>query len=148
MEILFDPRILPIQTEQPFIVRLDDLRVGGKIDRIDEDGKGIHIIDYKTGAKALTQKEADSDLQLCIYAMAATLIPEYPFNRKPEDVKLSLYYFDTPQVVTTRRTAQQMKNAKKVILDYKKQIEVSDFKCSGNMLCETCEYKLFCRADD
>ena len=168
LENLYDPKVLPIQTEQPFTVGIGGLRVGGKIDfpshkategqvglrvggkidRIDEDGEGIHIIDYKTGAKALTQKEADSDLQLSIYAMAAILIPEYPFDRKPEDVKLSLYYFDTPQVVTTKRTAAQIEKAKNEILSYKKQIEESDFKCSGNMLCEKCEFSLFCRGDN
>jgi DNA helicase II / ATP-dependent DNA helicase PcrA len=167
LDNLYDPKVLPIQTEQPFTVgigglrvggKIDSsshkvaewqvgLRVGGKIDRIDVDRKGIHIIDYKTGAKALTQKEADSDLQLSIYAMAATLIPEYPFDRKPEDVKLSLFYFDTPQIVTTKRTAAQIDKAREEILSYKKQIEESDFKCSGNMLCQTCEYRLFCRED-
>jgi len=144
---LFDPKIIPIQTEQPFVVRVGNLRVGGKMDRVDEDEGGVNIIDYKTGANPLTQKEADSDLQLSIYALAATLIPEYPFNRKPDEVKLSLYYFDKPQIVTTRRTAEQIEKAKEEILDYKKQIEESDFKCSGNILCESCEYKLFCRED-
>jgi ferredoxin len=57
-------------------------------------------------------------------------------------------YFDTPQVVTTERTKEQLEEAKKTILDYKKQIEESDFKCSGNMLCKTCEYKLFCGTDE
>lgn len=147
LENLFDPKVLPIQTEQPFTVGIGSLRIGGKIDRVDEDGKGVHIIDYKTGAKPLSQKEADSDLQLTIYAMAAILIPEYPFDRKLENVKLSLYYFDTPQVVTTKRTMVQINKAKEEILDYKRQIEESDFKCSGNMLCQTCEYKLFCRED-
>jgi len=148
LENLFDPGVLPIQTEQPFIVRIDDLKVGGKIDRVDAEGSGVHIIDYKTGSHPLTQKEADNDLQLCIYAMAASLIPEFPFNRKPEDIKLSLYYFDTPQVVTTKRSKEQIEEAKKIILDYRKQIEESDFKCSKNILCESCEYKLFCQADE
>lgn len=150
LDNLFDPKVLPIQTEQPFTVRIGDLRVGGKIDRVDEDGKRIHIIDYKTGANPITQKEADSDLQLCIYAMAASLIPEYPFNRKPQDIKLSLYYFDNPQIVTTTRTAEQIEKAREIILDYKKQIEESDFKCSHGYLCDEadCEYKLFCRTDE
>jgi len=144
----YDPKIQPIALEQNFNVRIGNLMVGGKIDRVDEDKGEIHIIDYKTGAHPISQKEADSDLQLCIYALAANMIPEYPFNRKPENVKLSLYYFDTPQIVTTRRTMKQMEEAKKNILEYKKQIEESDFKCLGNLLCETCEYKLFCKADE
>ena len=147
---LFDPKVLPIQTEQPFTVRVGDLSIGGKIDRVDADRKGIHIIDYKTGANALTQKEADKDLQLSIYALAGTLIPEYPFNRKPQDVKLSLYYFDNPQIVNTFRTDGQLEDAKKEIFKVRSEIEKSDFKCSHGYLCDEmeCEYKLFCRSDN
>jgi DNA helicase-2/ATP-dependent DNA helicase PcrA len=86
-------------------------------------------------------------MQLSVYALAATQIRQYPFNRKPERVELSLVYFDTPQIVTTKRTAFELENAKKAIEDYQKQIEESDFKCSGNMLCENCEFKLFCQSD-
>ena len=167
LENLFDPKVLPIQTEQPFMVGLHSLKeggkidplsrkasegqavlkVGGKIDRVDADGEGIHIIDYKTGANPISQKEADSDLQLSIYALAATHIPEYPFNRKPEEVKLSLYYFDNPQIVTTLRTKEQLEKAKEEIIEYRNQIEESGFECSGNMLCKNCEYKLFCNEE-
>jgi RecB family exonuclease len=134
--------------EQPFVIRLDRLRVGGKIDRVDVTGDTIHIIDYKTGATALTQKQADSDLQLSIYGLAATSIPEPPFSRRPDKVKLSLMYFDTPQTVTTTRTKEQLDKARREIEDFKKQIEESDFKCSKGFLCRTCEYKLFCGVDE
>jgi len=144
----FDPKVKPVALEQPFTIQLNSLRVGGKIDRVDVHGDGLEIIDYKTGATPLTQNEAEKDLQLSIYGLAATSIPEYPFQRKPERVKLSLMYFDTPQIVTTTRTKEELDEAKKTIEDYKKQIEDSDFKCSRSMLCETCEYKLFCRSDE
>lgn len=143
----FNPQILPAGMEIPFTVPIDMIRIGGKIDRVDVYGDTIEIIDYKTGAKALTQKEADRDLQLSIYALAATTIPEFPFNRLPDQVKLTLMYFDTPQTVTTTRTLKQLEDAKKKILEVKKEIETSDFNCSGNMLCENCEYKLFCQEE-
>jgi len=151
----FDPKIVPVAMEQPFVVRVNDpsgserpLKVGGKIDRLDVKGDEVQVIDYKTGANPLTQKEADCDLQLSIYGLAATSIPEFPFARKPEKVKLSLYYFDNPQVVTTIRTRKQLEDAKKTIESYRKQIENSDFACSGNMLCQKCEYSLFCRTGE
>lgn len=152
----FDSKILPIAMEQPFLVKItsskgdDHLKIGGKIDRIDEHKNKIWIIDYKTGANPPTQKEVDSDLQLSIYALAATSIPESPFNRKAEEIDLSLMFFDTPQTITTRRTKGQLDQAVKQIFDYKKQIEQSDFKCSNHYLCQKgdCEYKLFCRTDE
>ena len=147
LENTFDPKVIPTATEQPFLIKLNGLKVGGKIDRIDVRGKTVEIIDYKTGAKALSQKEADKDMQLSIYALAATMIPEPPFNRKIENVKLSFYYFDTPQIVTTTRTKKDLIKAREEIEDYKKQIKESDFECSRNYLCERCEYSFLCKVD-
>jgi DNA helicase-2/ATP-dependent DNA helicase PcrA len=150
----FDKNSIPEVMEQPFIIRIQtkkgSVKVGGKIDRVDANGGEIHVIDYKTGANALTQKQADEDLQLSIYGLAATMIPEAPFKKSPEKVKLSLMYFDPPHLVTTQRTHTQLEEAKKMIMDYKKQIEQSDFKCLGNYLCQkdNCEYKLFCQVDE
>lgn len=148
LDNFYNSKIQPVALEQSFNVRIGSLMVGGKIDRVDEVNGGLEIIDYKTGANPLTQKEADNDLQLSIYALAATEIPYPPFNKKSDKVKLTLMYFDTPRMVSTVRTKEDLDEAKKLILDYKKQIEESDFRCSGNMLCETCEYKLFCRSDE
>lgn len=147
LKTYFDPKVGPAAMEQPFAVSLSGLRVGGKIDRLDVHDGTLEIIDYKTGATALSQAQADNDLQLSIYGLAATSINEPPFARTPEKVKLSLYYFDSPQIVSTTRTREELEEAKKVIEDYRKQIENSDFKCSGNMLCQNCEYAFLCRAD-
>lgn len=144
---IFDPKVLPVAMEQPFLVKLGQLRIGGKIDRVDVKGDTLEIIDYKTGANPLSQKQADENLQLSIYALAATSIPEPPFARDPAKVKLSLHYFDPPQVVTTTRTRKDLKKARGTVLDYKKQIESSDFKCSGSFLCKNCEYKFLCGVD-
>ena len=149
LDNFFDPKIKPVALEQSFMIRLNNLRAGGKIDRVDVHGDELEIIDYKTGATPLSQNEAEKDLQLSIYGLAATSILEFPFDRKPEKVKLSLMYFDTPQIVTTTRTKEELEEARKMIEDYKKQIEESDFKCSHGYLCDEqeCEYKLFCRSD-
>ncbi len=134
----------PIAMEQPFSFKLHNLYVKGTIDRIDDSKNGIHIIDYKTGKNVMSQKDADKNLQLSIYALAAITIPEAPFKRKPEDVTLSLMYFDTKEIVTTRRTAKQLHEAEEEILEWAQKIEESDFSCSGNFLCRDCEYKSFC----
>ncbi len=148
----FNPRNLPVLMEEPFNIFLDDkkekgLRIGGKIDRVDcfPDGT-IEIIDYKTGATIPSQKEVDQDLQLSFYALAATNIPYEPFAKKPEQARLSLYFLDQQEKLTTTRTAKQLEEAVKEIFKIRKEIEKSDFKCSQNIICEKCEYSLLCRA--
>ena len=145
----FDPKVLPIAMEQPFTVPVEGgLKIGGKIDRVDvlKDGT-IEIIDYKTGATIPSQKEVEKDLQLSFYALAATSIPTEPFGKKPDRVKLSLYFLDVQEKFTTTRTAEELEKAKKEIYKVKEEMEKSEFRCSGSILCEKCEYSLFCRTE-
>jgi len=145
----FDPKNLPLLLEEPFTIPLGKIKIGGKIDRVDKLVAGsIEIIDYKTGATIPSQKEVDQNLQLSFYALAATQIPTEPFGKVPEKIKLSLYYLDQQQKITTTRTKEDLEKAKEEILKIKKQIETSDFKCSGSFLCQNCEYKLLCNSEE
>ncbi len=132
-----------LMLEQPFMVPLSYqnkfLRIGGKIDRVDELPDGtIEIIDYKTGAHPMTQKEADKNLQLSIYALAANAL------NIGQEIKLSLYYFEDQTKVTTTRTSDQLEAAVAEIFGVAKQIETSDFKCSGGFYCQNCEFQMLC----
>lgn len=140
-----------LSLEQPFTIPLGkDLKIGGRVDRVDDLGGGeIEIIDYKTGATIPSQKEVDKNLQLSFYALAATKIPVEPFNKTPDKIKLSLYYLDEQEKISTVRTAKQLENAVKEIYKVKEEIEKSDFKCSGHMFCQMgCEFSLFCKSEN
>jgi len=150
----FSPKKLPVAMEQPFVVPLRHkgdtkrLKIGGRIDRVDKlRGGRIEIIDYKTGANVPSQRQVDNDLQLTLYALAATKIAEPPFGKKPDDLFLSLYYFDNQKKISTKRTAVQLNEAKREIFEWREKIEKSDFACSGHMFCKNCEYSLMCRVD-
>lgn len=145
----FNKKSLPVLMEEPFLVPLGELKIGGKIDRVDvlPDGS-IEIIDYKTGANIPTQKEVDKNLQLSFYALAATKIPNKPFGIVPDKVKLSLYFLDTQEKFSTVRTAEDLKDAEAEIKKVKEEIESSDFTCSENFLCKNCEYKIICNTEE
>jgi len=146
----FSPKNLPIALEQPFTIPLGkDLKIGGRLDRVDNLGSdGIEIIDYKTGATIPSQRDVDKNLQLSFYALAASKIPTEPFGISPEKIKLSLYFLDQQQKISTVRTAKQLEDAVKEIYKVKEEIEKSDFKCSGHMFCQMgCEFSLFCKSE-
>jgi DNA helicase-2/ATP-dependent DNA helicase PcrA len=152
----FDKKNLPLVVEKMFKVPLrkgkggtreDFLMIGGRMDRVDEKNGKIEIVDYKTGENVPSQRTVDNDLQLSLYALAATSIKEAPFDKKPEEVGLTLYYMDDQKKITTTRTSEDLKKAKEKIFKIRKEIEESDFRCSGHMFCDNCEYSLMCRAD-
>jgi DNA helicase-2/ATP-dependent DNA helicase PcrA len=147
----FNPKVKTIALEQPFTIPLgNNLKIGGRLDRIDDIGNDfIEIIDYKTGAKVPSQRDVDKNLQLSFYALAATKIPTAPFGKIPDKVKLSLYYLDEQEKISTTRTAKQLEKAVEEILKIREEIEKSDFKCSNHMFCQSgCEFSLFCKSDN
>ena len=122
------------------------LKVGGRIDRIDSlDEKSIEIIDYKTGFQIPDEKKLESDFQLSVYALAAAEVHDRIFNRKPENVTLSLWYIEQDVKVSTTRTGEQLGIIKQQILDKVELISTSDFRCNGSMICKNCEYKILCQ---
>lgn len=141
---------MPALLEHPFTVALKNngekpLRVGGKIDRVDVTGDMIEIVDYKTGARVPTQREVDKNMQLSLYALAATQINEPPLGKKPDKVKLTLWYLDEGIKLTTTRSPEDLSKAVDEVFKVRSEIEKSDFACSGHPFCRDCEYKTFCR---
>lgn len=134
-----------IAIETPFQFWLDKLKVAGRIDRVDRrtDG-GIEIIDYKTGSNIPDQKKVDADFQLTFYALAAASIHDDILPASPEKVTLSLYYVESDKKLSTTRTKEELEIARKKIMDKAVEIQQSDFKCSGGMICKNCEYKMIC----
>jgi len=153
LEVGFNKHTIPISLEQSFLVNLPKregerpLKIGGKIDRIDQLADGvIEIIDYKTG-RVPDQKEVDKNMQMTFYALAAHYLKEPPFGKKPEEIKLSLFYFDGQKKMSTTRSMDQLNDCIEEIYKVRREIEESDFKCSNHMFCESCEFSLFCKME-
>lgn len=147
----FDEKVTPVLLEQKFSVSLNHkgnrpLQIGGVIDRVDQFGNNrVEIIDYKTGENVPSQREVDKNEQLTFYALAASKISDPPFGRKPEDISLSLYYFEEQTKLTTKRTIEQLADFEKKLFEIRKEIENSDFQCNNEFLCKDCEYAQFCK---
>jgi DNA helicase-2/ATP-dependent DNA helicase PcrA len=144
-EKAYNPKHLPRDLEQVFTVRVtSDFKIGGKIDRVDEFENGkIEIIDYKTG-RVLSEEKAEQSLQMTVYALAAQ--DQGIYDKKAEDVILSFYFFDTQEKISTRRTSEQLEEARKALLEKKEEIEKSDFSPKPSNMCEFCDFKLICEA--
>jgi RecB family exonuclease len=150
--LIHDGSQKPVAIEVPFsffvadpTIRPSGVKIGGRIDRVDLRPDGtIEIIDYKTGSNMPSEKELVTNLQLTLYALAATQVRDTIFNKQAEQVILSLHYLEEDKILTTTRTKEQLEQAKGEILQKIIEIEQSDFVCSANMLCQKCEYKMLC----
>lgn len=121
------------------------IKIIGAIDRIDrrEDG-GIEIIDYKTGKPESLSKRS-YQLQLGLYALAATRVRNEFLGKKPEDITVTLLYLENGIKISRQITEEDIAGTDDVVREKIREIESSDFKCNSNMLCGNCEYKMLCR---
>ncbi len=139
-----NPPVKPLRLEEPFSFTLKNgVKVFGKIDRIDKKGKGIEIIDYKTGEEN-PKAQKSHELQLKMYALAATRIKDEILNRDPKDITLTLHFLEgnTKKSMTFKK--EDLDKLEYDLIEKIEEIEKSDFKCSGNILCINCEYKILC----
>lgn len=100
----FTENVIGIEKEIEFL--LDDdpqFRFKGIIDRIDQNPDDtVTITDYKTGKKALSQKQADSDLQLTIYQLGIEAA-----GLDTNQAILRWYFLQVGKIITSVRTPSQ-----------------------------------------
>ena len=129
----------PVFLEKKFYLKLGSIPLFGRIDRIDKVNGKYELIDYKTG-KSKTQKDADKDKQLTIYAMAA----QWSLGIKPEN--LSLYFIDDNLKFSTQRNEEMLLKEKENIRKTIGEIQKSDFPAKPGfpVPCQYCDYNPIC----
>jgi DNA helicase-2/ATP-dependent DNA helicase PcrA len=140
----FSPKTKVLGLELPFSFQLKNgIKIFGKIDRIDDTGSGIEIIDYKTGEENPKANKSHK-LQLEMYALAASRVRNEIFNKAPNNIKLTLHFLEKNTKKSLTFSAKDLGRLEDDLIAKAKEIEGSDFKCSGSVLCLNCEYKMLC----
>ncbi|MFC1722207.1 PD-(D/E)XK nuclease family protein [Patescibacteria group bacterium] len=132
-----DEKIKPLELEKSFNLKINGIRFYGRIDRIDSLEDGVEIIDYKTGATK-SQKDVDKDDQVAFYAIAA----KEALNLNPK--KLTYYFVDSGEKVSTSRTDAQLTEKKVEVQKVIENIEEGKFEPKPGMHCTWCDYKEIC----
>jgi putative RecB family exonuclease len=92
-----DTTVVPQATEVPLTATFGEVTLKGRLDRIDRTPDGLRVIDYKTGARPMLQRWADTDPALTVYAaLVQRRLGEIP-------AELVLDYIVGGTTVTTRR---------------------------------------------
>ncbi|HUG48949.1 MAG TPA: ATP-dependent DNA helicase [Candidatus Limnocylindria bacterium] len=137
-----------------FTLELEDpaggpqVRFYGVIDRIDRHPDGtIEITDYKTG-RTKKQADVDADGQLSAYALALAMgavRDPATGDRLPPASKLTLYFTESDQALSTTRTLQQLDEFKATLLATARRIRGGDFTATPDQWrCGRCDYRLIC----
>ncbi|MGE0405387.1 MAG: ATP-dependent helicase [Candidatus Korobacteraceae bacterium] len=131
-----------LHTERPFEIKMGDVLVRGRVDRMDDAGAGaITIVDYKTGTPQKAS-DAESSLQLSIYALAARMLWDLAAER------IVLHNLADGSMVETRRTPAQLEEARRRIQDVADRIFRGEFDPRPAYHCRNCSYRGLCPATE
>jgi len=142
----------PLGVERTVSLRTRTLAVTGRLDRLDDRGGELVVVDYKTGRAPLTDDDARTSLPLALYAVAAAGM----FRRACRRVEL--HHVPTGQVLAHDHTPDSLErkvaeaesiasDLRRADADYAKLgVESSSFEPRISPICTWCDFRAHCPA--
>ena len=97
-----DPGFEPLAVERTVATKTTTLALSGRVDRIDERGGELVIVDYKTGRSRLGPDDARGSRAMALYALAASRVFRRPCRR------VELHHLPTGTVAAHEHTDESL----------------------------------------
>ncbi|HBU27558.1 TPA: hypothetical protein DEB00_00385 [Candidatus Uhrbacteria bacterium] len=129
----------PLFLERGFTIKIEDIIIRGRVDRIDRVEGGVEIIDYKTGTpKTLKDLSTTDKMQLMLYQLAAKEL----FGLEPK--RLTFHYLKDHSQVSFLATDEELTGLKKTIQKQVARIRDRQFDPTPGFMCQHCDFKEIC----
>jgi DNA helicase-2/ATP-dependent DNA helicase PcrA len=131
-----------LDIERWFETAIGDVRLRGRIDRIDKDATGLTIIDYKTSKTVPSQNELKKDMQLLVYALA---VKDIYGNIREEQIKVGEWFLRSNKKVFFTPEKEAINAIQTEIQEITKKINNAEFNPKKDTWeCTQCDYKCLC----
>lgn len=144
------PLVRPVGIERTASFVSGDLRLQGRIDRLDDRGGELVVVDYKTSRRPSTDDEARTSLPMALYAAAVWKMFRRPVSR------VELHHVPTGIVAAHEHTGESlgrhverarsiMRDARRADAEYAKHGAASElFPAVTGPLCAWCDLREHC----
>lgn len=145
-----DPDRSPRGIERTVSIKTRTITMTGRVDRLDERGDELVVVDYKTSRRPSTHEEARTSLALALYAAAAWKM----FRRRC--VRVELHHVPSGTVASHTHTAESLQRklaeAESIAQDARAAdvsfadlgVESPVFPARPSPLCSWCDYRSLC----
>jgi DNA helicase-2/ATP-dependent DNA helicase PcrA len=131
---------IPLWTERPFLLWLDGMVVGGRIDAIFGAPDGPwEVVDYKTG-RVPPKDDPLTGMQLDLYALACMEV----WGKRQDELTLTYFYLSTGDQVS--RPAGDPSQIRRRVQDALRGIAEGAFDPTPGAQCRWCDFLTFCEA--
>ncbi len=97
-----DPADEPLGVERTVATRTEHLAVSGRVDRLDQRGDEVVVVDYKTGRRGLSTDDARGSQALAMYALAVRR------TLRKRCVRVELHHLPTGTVASFDHTGESL----------------------------------------
>jgi RecB family exonuclease len=148
-----DPSFDPLSTERTLAFKTDSFIMQGRVDRLDGDGDGVAVVDYKTGRNVPTEDEVRGAAALAMYAVMVQHVLRRPctsvaLHHVPSGERVSWQHSEESLTTQVRRMdtlATDISRAQDTWDSFDEACEQSDaldavFPATPSSLCGFCDY--------
>lgn len=140
----------PVGVERSVSLKTEQIAVTGRIDRLDERGEEVVVVDYKTGRQVPTDDDARTSLPMALYAVAAARMFRRPCTR------VELHHVPSGTVASHEHTPESLQRkiaeAESIAVDLRRAdaeyrdvgAESSRFAPRPSALCAWCDFRAHC----
>ncbi len=144
------PASRPVGIERTVSFVSDDLRVSGRVDRLDDRDGELVVVDYKTSRQVPTDDDARTSLPLALYAAAVWKMFRRPVRR------VELHHVPTGTVVDHEHTPETlgrhverarsiMRDARRADADFERHgADSTAFPAVTGPICAWCDLRAHC----
>ena len=144
------PTPRPVGIERTVSFVSDDLRIQGRIDRLDDRDGELVVVDYKTSRQVSTEDEARTSLPMALYAAAVWKMFRRPVRR------VELHHVPSGTIAAHEHTGESigrhverarsiMRDARRADADYARHgAESTSFPAVTGPLCGWCDLRAHC----
>jgi DNA helicase II / ATP-dependent DNA helicase PcrA len=129
-----------VDIERWFETSIGEVKLRGRIDRIDKDGPNYTVVDYKTSKKAPSLNELKKDMQLLVYALAVRGM----YGDKGK-LMVGDWFLRSNEKVFFEPEKQAIEVMQAEIAEMAAKIKTASFEPKkGSWECKYCDYKCLC----
>jgi len=136
-----DPAVEPRGTERTVACTTQTLAVSGRVDRVDQRGDELVVVDYKTGRAVPTEDDARGSLALALYALATGR------TFRGHSSQVELHHLPTGSVAVWRHSpetlARHVSRAEALAAEV---VAADDYPERPSLLCGWCDFVRVCPA--
>jgi RecB family exonuclease len=114
----------------------------GKIDRVEDTGDVLRIVDYKTSTRAMSEADSAESVQLGFYTMAA----QSRFDRRVADAQFWYPRTNAKSVSTRSLEISRLEEIQEKMSATTQSIREEDWSPLAGDHCKRCSFRLSCPA--